>query len=74
MAPEFTSNSFPLGDNRQMVAPFWADIVYPEANYTAKGLFVATWDHVGYYNSTTNKASCELNNLLAELHKYYYFV
>ena len=91
-APEFTSNSFPLGDNREMVAPFWADIdtrrkgnvwyhetsdsislkrsskeiqeVYPEANYTAKGLFIATWEHVGYYNSTTAKVSCELNSLL----------
>ena len=24
-APEFTSNSFPLGDNRVIIAPFWTD-------------------------------------------------
>ena len=26
MAPDFTSSSFPLGDNREIIAPFWADI------------------------------------------------
>ena len=26
MAPEFTSNNFPLYDNREIIAPFWADI------------------------------------------------
>ena len=25
-AAEFTSNSFPLGNNRKLIAPFWADI------------------------------------------------
>ena len=82
-APEFTSDPFPLGSNRQIIAPFWTDIdtsrrgniwyhestdrnflkraseeilkVYPETNFTANCLFIATWDHVGYYNSTTTK-------------------
>ena len=26
MAPDFTSSPFPLGDNREIIAPFWADI------------------------------------------------
>ena len=84
-APEFTSNSFPLGGNTEIIAPFWADVdtsikgnvwyheindpmslrraskeiwrAYPEINYTAESLFIATWEHVGYYNATTTKVS-----------------
>ena len=83
--PEFTTSSFPLGDNREIIAPFWADVdtsrkgnvwyhessnpvalkraseevlkAYPEANYTAKNLFIATWDQVGYYNAATTKVN-----------------
>ena len=84
-APEYTSNPFPLDDNKVIIAPFWADVdtsrkgnvwyhessdpdllkraskeilkVYPETNFTAKCLFIATWDQVGYYNAATTKVS-----------------
>ena len=84
-APEFTTNRFPLGNRRKMVAAFWADVdtrgkgnvwyhetsdpvflkraskeilkAYPEVNYTAESLFIATWEKVGYYNAATAKVS-----------------
>ena len=85
IAPQFTSDPFPLGNNREIIAPFWADIdtsekgnvwyhessdpnflkrasdeilkVYPETNFAAENLFIATWEQVGYYNAATTKVS-----------------
>ena len=85
LAPKFTSDPFPLGNNREIIAPFWADVdtsrsgnvwyhessdpnflkrasdeilkVYPETNFAAESLFIATWEQVGYYNAAATKVS-----------------
>lgn len=80
---QFTPQSFPLGDGRMIVAPYWADVDtrgtgkvwYRETTEAAlltkakseiraafinqmffepTTLFIATWDHVGYYDSNTD--------------------
>ena len=80
---QFTPQSFPLGDGRMVVAPYWGDVDttgtgsvwYREtsnASLLAKAksdiraafvnqmffepttLFIATWDHVGYFSSKTD--------------------
>ena len=30
---------------------------YPEANYNAKSLFIATWEQVGYYDAAVTKVN-----------------
>lgn len=83
---QFTSQSFPLGDGRMLIAPYWADVdttgtgtvwyrqtsdavllsrarreiravFVTHMNFEPTMLFIATWDHVGYYNSRTDLVS-----------------
>lgn len=80
---QFTPQSFPLGDGRMIIAPYWADVDTRgtgrvwyretfEASLLARAkneiraafinqiffepttLFIATWDHVGYYSGKTD--------------------
>jgi len=80
---QFTPASFPLGDGRMVVAPYWGDVdtlgtgivwyretsnatLLEKAKSDIRGafvnqmffepttLFIATWDHVGYYSSHTD--------------------
>ena len=80
---QFTPQSFPLGDGRMIIAPYWADVDttgtgtvwYRETSeaslltrakreiqtafvdqmfFEPTTLFIATWDHVGYFNSHTD--------------------
>ena len=80
---QFTPQSFPLGDGRQVIAPFWGDVdttgtgsvwyretldesllirarneiraaFVNQMSFEPTVLFIATWDHVGYYSSHTD--------------------
>ena len=82
--PGFTPTSFPLSDNLELIAPYWADVdtrgtgnvwyrqsedlsllnragdeiraAFPSLGFfTPSYLFIATWDHVGYFSSHTDK-------------------
>ncbi|MEY2527684.1 MAG: hypothetical protein QOE73_2455, partial [Verrucomicrobiota bacterium] len=57
----YTPSTISAGVNNPIIAPFWADVdtrgagaVYYYLDPT-DGVMTITWDHVGYYNSKTNK-------------------
>ena len=83
---QFTPQSFPLGDGRMIIAPYWADVdttgtgvvwyrETTEASLLTQArneiqrsfinqrffeptiLFIATWDHVGYFSSQVELVS-----------------
>ena len=93
---QFTPQSFPLGDGRMIIAPYWGDVDtqgtgmvwYRETSdpllltqarsdiraafvnqmfFEPTTLFIATWDHVGYYSSHTDLvcplSQCTLHHL-----------
>lgn len=80
---QFTPQSFPLGDGRMIIAPYWGDVdttgtgrvwyretseaslltrarsevraaFVGQMSFEPTMLFIATWDHVGYFNSHTD--------------------
>jgi len=81
---QFTPEAFTLpGDNRKVIAPFWADVdtsgigticfivtinssllarardeiatFLIQKDFSPAYLFIASWDHAGYYSSNTDK-------------------
>ena len=81
---QYIPQSFPLGDGREVIAPFWGDVdtrgtgtvwfretsnepllirarneiraaFVNQMSFEPTLLFIATWDHVGYYSSRTDR-------------------
>lgn len=80
---QYTPDSFPLGDGRRIIAPFWGDVdtfgtgtvwfrestdaslltrarndirsaFVNQMSYEPTFMFIATWDHVGYFQAHTD--------------------
>ena len=78
---QYTPDPFPLGGDRILIAPYWADVdttgtgtvwyrettgalpTFLNASVQDPGsvlLFIATWDHVGYFNGHSDKVHCTM--------------
>lgn len=91
----FTSNfeTFPIGDGKIIIAPFWGDVdtrrvgrvwyretsqpellarvrseiqaeFVDQQSFKPKALFIVTWDHVGYFNSHTDRVRISVKHCL----------